>query len=545
LSQTRYSETHTSSKISKKATQIKAQQTRQARIKQISKPLINTNMNQSQSKSVFISHSSKDADIANEICTNLETMGVSCWIAPRDIKAGQNYGEAIIIGIEKCSAVIFLMTDESNRSPAVESEIERAFSYQKIIIPIRLKNISPSKKIEFYVAKSQWIDAILEPLKKRLHLVKDVVQAIETNYKIPEIPAEKRTMLGSLERFIESRLRHKVTSALAGFIILATLGSATLFLQQRSTSVVTAASESIATSSGEISRAATGISSLSNQIGNIKKETSENPRKELQNNGIPWDYKHVVQAVINSDNNTLELFLLGGMPINGREVINLFSKKNINGLNLIQAYPALFKEDTCKHIFSGLVGSLQSNEDRSTTSCINGTLSPGRYYCTSNFTHNGAKVTSHTSEHIKPVLNLCKTFDFQSEIKKEIQNLRSELTVAESEHSQKIAEKKFPSLNTCIQDALSLKNDVIKIAKEYPSSRWSLELPKTKAYLEDIISALKQDEVARNHTRSATTYEQNVKKRCEDADSENKPLNAESNSIKLKTMRIFQEYISL
>ncbi|MBV8722991.1 MAG: toll/interleukin-1 receptor domain-containing protein, partial [Candidatus Eremiobacteraeota bacterium] len=34
---------------------------------------------------VFISHSSKDREIADAICRHLEAMGVSCWIAPRDI----------------------------------------------------------------------------------------------------------------------------------------------------------------------------------------------------------------------------------------------------------------------------------------------------------------------------------------------------------------------------------------------------------------------------------------------------------------------------
>ena len=33
---------------------------------------------------VFISHSSKDKEIADAICQHLESAGVLCWIAPRD-----------------------------------------------------------------------------------------------------------------------------------------------------------------------------------------------------------------------------------------------------------------------------------------------------------------------------------------------------------------------------------------------------------------------------------------------------------------------------
>jgi hypothetical protein len=39
---------------------------------------------------VFISCSSKYKSIADAICTNVETAGVRCWIAPRDIAPGED-----------------------------------------------------------------------------------------------------------------------------------------------------------------------------------------------------------------------------------------------------------------------------------------------------------------------------------------------------------------------------------------------------------------------------------------------------------------------
>jgi len=40
------------------------------------------------SHDIFISYSSKDKPIADGICASLETAGIRCWIAPRDIAAG-------------------------------------------------------------------------------------------------------------------------------------------------------------------------------------------------------------------------------------------------------------------------------------------------------------------------------------------------------------------------------------------------------------------------------------------------------------------------
>jgi len=108
---------------------------------------------------VFISHSSKDKLTADAICHAMEQNGVSCWIAPRDIRGGREYGEEIISGIENCKLTVLVFSEHSNDSPYVKSEIERAFSKNKIIIPYRLSNIEMSRGLEFFLAGKHWIDA--------------------------------------------------------------------------------------------------------------------------------------------------------------------------------------------------------------------------------------------------------------------------------------------------------------------------------------------------------------------------------------------------
>lgn len=56
---------------------------------------------------IFISYASSEEKIANQICNTLEEQGVSCWIAPRNIQVGKEYGAEIIEGIENCK-VFFL-----------------------------------------------------------------------------------------------------------------------------------------------------------------------------------------------------------------------------------------------------------------------------------------------------------------------------------------------------------------------------------------------------------------------------------------------------
>jgi tetratricopeptide (TPR) repeat protein len=59
---------------------------------------------------VFISHSTKDKEVANAICRCLESERIECWIAPRDIKVGTEWSEAIMRGIETCRAFILVLS---------------------------------------------------------------------------------------------------------------------------------------------------------------------------------------------------------------------------------------------------------------------------------------------------------------------------------------------------------------------------------------------------------------------------------------------------
>jgi hypothetical protein len=107
---------------------------------------------------VFISHSSVDAETARDLCERLEAKGVSCWIAPRDETPGHNYAEEIIKALDGCKAVVLVLSDASNASRHVASEISRAFGKGKLILPVRVKAIEPSVMLELFVSPAHWID---------------------------------------------------------------------------------------------------------------------------------------------------------------------------------------------------------------------------------------------------------------------------------------------------------------------------------------------------------------------------------------------------
>jgi TIR domain len=77
---------------------------------------------------VFISHSSKDRATADAICAHLESAGIKCWIAPRDIEPGATWTKGIMQGLEACRVLILVFSEHANDSDHVEREVAKAFS---------------------------------------------------------------------------------------------------------------------------------------------------------------------------------------------------------------------------------------------------------------------------------------------------------------------------------------------------------------------------------------------------------------------------------
>jgi TolB-like protein len=107
---------------------------------------------------VFISYASQDAAVANSIVENLEQHGIRCWVAPRDVKPGAQYADAIIRAINDAKAMVVVLSSSAMDSSHVAREVERAASKRKEIISFRLDGAPLSQELEYFLSNSQWID---------------------------------------------------------------------------------------------------------------------------------------------------------------------------------------------------------------------------------------------------------------------------------------------------------------------------------------------------------------------------------------------------
>jgi hypothetical protein len=78
------------------------------------------------SPSVFLSYASSDAAVANRVCQALEARRVPCWMAPRNVKPGAQYADAIVRAINDAKVLVLVLSASALTSSHVGREIERA-----------------------------------------------------------------------------------------------------------------------------------------------------------------------------------------------------------------------------------------------------------------------------------------------------------------------------------------------------------------------------------------------------------------------------------
>jgi hypothetical protein len=130
---------------------------------------------------VFVSHSSKNKRLAAAVVAELESNGIRCWFAPRDIRPGDpNYGGAILDGLSSCKAMLLLLTEPSNSSQHVMKESERAVNRNLPILVVRFQPIEVSRDLEYYVSSAQFLDATEEPTQKHFPIIRHHVRDMLT-----------------------------------------------------------------------------------------------------------------------------------------------------------------------------------------------------------------------------------------------------------------------------------------------------------------------------------------------------------------------------
>ncbi len=126
--------------------------------------------------------------MAQKVCDGLESSGLTCWIAPRDITAGTDWSGAIVDAISRSDVLVLIFSSHANESPQIRREVERAVAKNVRVIPFRIEDVPPSRSLEYFVSTSHWLDAFTEPLDGHVRTLAETIGMLGQTRDSKQIP---------------------------------------------------------------------------------------------------------------------------------------------------------------------------------------------------------------------------------------------------------------------------------------------------------------------------------------------------------------------
>ena len=144
---------------------------------------------------IFISHSGKDAAIATKLCNFLEASGLKCWIAPRDVSAG-DYAGNITRAIRGAKLMIVVHSANCVESEHIKNEVNIAFNASLPIIPFCIDNEPFGDDLTYYLATKHCIFARGDFGESCGRLLKIVKTFVREPYSPSTVATAKKTRAG-------------------------------------------------------------------------------------------------------------------------------------------------------------------------------------------------------------------------------------------------------------------------------------------------------------------------------------------------------------
>jgi hypothetical protein len=117
---------------------------------------------------IFISYTQEDRTVAEELCRVLESSGLGCWIAPRNIEAGTDWTNGIMQAIDGCCCLVLVFSSSANKSDHVRREILHAIEKERRIFPFRIENVAAEGGLGYCLKGLHWFDATVPPMEKNM-----------------------------------------------------------------------------------------------------------------------------------------------------------------------------------------------------------------------------------------------------------------------------------------------------------------------------------------------------------------------------------------
>ncbi len=250
---------------------------------------------------IFVSYAHKNSDIVYNHISKLHDAGFRIWY-DEGIDPGADWSDEIATALQGCAVFLVFISEASLASHNVRKEIIFAIDQRKHMLCVHIEEVELPVGLKMQLGN---IQALLETrfhdkekFYRRLHegilpaqtlrtedetFTKADKQHITIKDSAPSAPRKNTAQAPAKSS------KNTLIALLIGALVLAAAGMGYMWTQQPASTITP-------TESAE----------------NVKKEVSDNPRKELANMGVSWNVEAYLDQVELSDMHTLKLFYAGG-----------------------------------------------------------------------------------------------------------------------------------------------------------------------------------------------------------------------------------------
>lgn len=120
---------------------------------------------------VFVSyHTNSSQGTVETVVARLESLGIRCWYAPRDIEGG--YAGSIVRAINSCKVFLLILNTAASNSSHVLNELEMAHkrfaAKEMAIVPFKTEDGAFSDDAMYYLSRIHWSDGVTPPFDDRV-----------------------------------------------------------------------------------------------------------------------------------------------------------------------------------------------------------------------------------------------------------------------------------------------------------------------------------------------------------------------------------------
>src|SRR6202789_2807100 len=128
---------------------------------------------------IFISYRRADEAWARLLHAQLQAEGVEAWYDAQ-VGAGQDWRSFTAKALEASQIFVLLFSANAAQSSDIAKELAAATLEKKLIIPVRLENISPKGAFLYELASRNWVNAFDNTEAKLAELAKGLAHLVKT-----------------------------------------------------------------------------------------------------------------------------------------------------------------------------------------------------------------------------------------------------------------------------------------------------------------------------------------------------------------------------